>query len=312
MTANRLELTLDFPGQRLDRALATVWPELSRVQWQKLIREEGVLINGKPSQASFRLRGDEVAVATIPDIVDVDIVGENIPLDIRYEDDDLLVVNKPAGMVVHPSIGTEKGTLVNAILYHCPELLSIGNEKRPGIVHRLDKETSGLLVVAKNDMALRALQEQFKQRTIHKAYLTLVVGHIRPERALIDAPIGRDPKNRQRMTVIPPQSKHFARSAKTSYELVTDYGGYSLVRCTLHTGRTHQIRVHLGYIGFPIVGDPIYGRKRNLLLKGRQFLHSAELGFKHPRTGEEMQFSAELPPELQAVLDKLILAQQLA
>ena len=307
-----LELTLDFPGERLDRALATAWPELSRVQWQKLIREEGVLIHGKPSQASFRLRGDEVAVATIPAIVETDIVGEDIPLDIRYEDDDLLIVNKPSGMVVHPSVGTEKGTLVNAVLFHCPELLSIGNEKRPGIVHRLDKDTSGLMVIAKNDLALRGLQEQFKQRTIHKAYLALVVGHIRPERALIDAPIGRDPKNRQRMTVIPPQSKHFARPAKTNYELVTHYGGYSLVRCILHTGRTHQIRVHLGYIGFPIVGDVIYGRKRNLLLKGRHFLHSSELGFNHPRTAEPMHFSAELPPELQLVLEKIVLAEQLA
>jgi 23S rRNA pseudouridine1911/1915/1917 synthase len=305
MNNEPLFLTPDAPGERLDSALARVHPALSRVQWQKLIREGLVTLAGEPVKASLRLQGDETLAVLIPEVVESDIVAEALPLDVCYADEDVIVINKSADMVVHPSVGNERGTLVNALLHHFPTIQGIGGEKRPGIVHRLDKGTSGLIVVARNDHALRHLQGQFQARTVHKLYLALVEGLIQPERAEIDAPIGRSPIDRKRMAVIAPGSRTESRPARTGYELVQTVSRCSLVRCTLHTGRTHQIRVHLAWAGYPVVGDYVYGRQRQRQLHGRHFLHATELGFTHPRSGEWMLFSAELPPDLQALLDQL-------
>ncbi len=304
--AEQLTLTLDFPGMRLDRALAEAHPALSRAQWQKMLREKAVLIDGRPpAKSSAKLRGGEVAVVTIPAVTETELIPEDIPLTVLFEDAHLLVVNKAAGMVVHPAVGNETGTLVNAILHHCPDLEGIGNEKRPGIVHRLDKDTSGAIVVAKNDHALRTLQAQFADRTVEKTYLALVDGYMLPEKAFVDAPIGRDPKHRKKMVVIPRGSSHTAREAQTEYAVTQRYEKHSMVRCHPKTGRTHQIRVHLAYVGFPIVGDRVYGRRKQELLPERHFLHAAELAFAHPVTGEMMRVTAALPPELQAILDQL-------
>lgn len=299
-------LTLDAPGERLDRALVAAMPDVSRNQLQRLIREGQVLVDGEPAKARRRLEGGESVQVQLPPPLETTIVPESIPLDIRYEDDDLLLVNKPAGMVVHPSTGHYSGTLVNAVLAHCPDVLDVGGELRPGIVHRLDRDTSGLIVVAKNDRALNYMQAQFKARTVQKRYLALVEGQVQPPAALIDAPIGRDPSQRKKMAVITVRSQKFhARSAQTTYETVTSYDDFTLLSCELHTGRTHQIRVHLKYIGHPIVGDRAYGRRRPRLPISRQFLHAEMIGFKRPSDDAELTFHAELPAELQRVLDAL-------
>ena len=306
MSGQQVELTLVAPGERLDRALAAAMPDLSRAQWQRLIKEGQVTLAGQPAKASLRLEGGERVVAMIPEVEETELLPEAIPLDVRYEDSDILLINKPAGMVVHPAAGHEQGTLVNAVLAYCPDLEGVGGEKRPGIVHRLDKDTSGLILVAKNDRALRHLQAQFKARTVGKVYVALVEGQIQPPSALIDAPIGRDPRQRKKMSVILSRtgSVH-ARPAQTRYRAVTVYDDYSLLECELHTGRTHQIRVHLAYIGYPIVGDTIYGRRRQRIPLRRHFLHAAELTFRRPSDNEQLTFSTELPPELQVVLDHL-------
>lgn len=300
-----LQIAVPFPGERLDAALTRAHPALSRVQWQKLIREEQVTLHGRAVKPSLRLVGDETVTAVIPSVVESDILPEDIPLTVCYQDDDLIVIDKAAAMVVHPSVGNEGGTLVNALLHHFPNLQGIGGEKRPGIVHRLDKGTSGLIVVAQNDAALRSLQQQFQQRTVEKAYLALVEGVVQPARALIDAPIGRSPIDRKRMAVIPPGHSAHSRPAQTGYELLSVVSRCSLVRCTLHTGRTHQIRVHMAYVGYPVVGDYVYGRRHQRLLRGRHFLHAAELAFTHPRTGQRLAFTSPLPAELQEVLERL-------
>jgi 23S rRNA pseudouridine1911/1915/1917 synthase len=305
MKALELELTLNAPGERLDRALADALPELSRAQIQRLIKEGQITMGGKATKASHRLEGGEQLRVRLPEPVETALVPEAIPLDIRYEDEDIIIINKPAGMVVHPAPGHERGTLVNAVLSHAPDLPGVGGEKRPGIVHRLDKDTSGLIVVAKHDVALRGVQRQFKQRSVRKVYLALVEGHIQPSEALIDAPIGRDPRQRKRMAVIPPNRSARARPAQTSYKLVDRYGDFSLVACYPLTGRTHQIRVHLAFAGFPIVGDAIYGRRKQRLPLKRHFLHAAELTFRRPSDGESVTFRAELPPELQQLLEEL-------
>lgn len=303
-----------MPGERLDRALAEARPELSRVQWQRLIREGLVLVDGQPTRASYRLGGNETIAATIPAVVESDVRPEAITLDIRYEDADIVVINKPAGMVVHPSPGHEEGTLVNALLAHCPDLAGVGGERRPGIIHRLDKETSGLIVAAKHDQALWAMQEQFKARTISKRYVGLVHGHVQPPEALIDAPIGRDPKHRKRMAVIPSGrssagGQPFTRPAQTRYKVRNYYDGpYTLLDLRPHTGRKHQIRVHMAYINHPIVGDTLYGRRKDQtrLAAGpldRHFLHAAELTFRRPSDDREMTLEAELPTDLLAFLD---------
>lgn len=309
MEARRVVIRPDVAGLRLDKVLAEHMPELSRAQWQRLIADGLVLVDGQPAKASLRLAGNEVINAEIPDAVESELVPEEIALDIHYEDDDILVVNKPAGMVVHPGPGHDRGTLVNALLAHCPDLPGIGDTKRPGIVHRLDKDTSGLILVAKNSHALRHLQAQFKARTVSKRYIALVEGQIQPSTALIDAPIGRDPARRKVMAVITPDSPRArsaqAREAQTRYKALAYYDDFSLVECAPVTGRTHQIRVHLAYIGYPIVGDKVYGRRKQRLPLDRHFLHAAQLKFKRPADDLLLAFKADLPAELQTLIDRL-------
>lgn len=300
----QVELTLDAIGERLDRALAEALPDLSRMQWQKLIREGLVTIDGERARPSYRIVGGESLVASVPAVVEAEVTAEDIPLDIRYEDRDLIVVNKPAGMVVHPSLGHAGGTLVNALLAHCPDLEGVGGERRPGIVHRLDKDTSGLIVAAKHDHALWYLQNQFKQRTVEKVYLALVNGAIQPPEAVVDAPIGRDPRHRQRMAVVP-ETRGDARPAQTAYRALTYYGGYTLVECRPRTGRKHQIRIHLTFVGYPVVGDTLYGRRKEPLGLRRHFLHAAELSFRRLSDDELVHVTAELPEELRNVLTAL-------
>ncbi len=297
--------TPDQSGERLDKLLADLFPEQSRAQWQRHIKEGSVHLNGQPVKASYRIEGDEQLTAVLPPVQETDLQAEAIPLDIRYEDGDMIVVNKAAGMVVHPAVGHESGTLVNAILAHCADIEGIGGERRPGIVHRLDKETSGLIVVAKNERALRQLQNQFRRRTVHKQYLALVEGQIQPAEALIDAPIGRDPRQRKRMAVIPPHSSATARAAQTEYRAQQYFDAHTLVACRPRTGRTHQIRVHMAYVGYPLVGDKVYGRRRQTLPIKRHFLHAAELGLKRPSDGQAIRLQAELPEDLQQIVAML-------
>ncbi len=307
MSERLIELTLSAPGKRLDMALKEALPEMSRAQLQRLIKEGQILVNGRSAKSSLKLEGDEHIRITLPPPVETGLVPWDTPLDIRYEDDDILVINKEAGIVVHPSAGHEQYTLVNAVLAHCPVLPVIGNEKRPGIVHRLDKDTSGLIIVAKNERALRIMQSQFRKRTISKVYLALTAGQLQPPAAIIDAPIGRDPRNRKRMSVIPPGSSASlnARPSQTQYAAITTYDEYTLVECRPRTGRTHQIRVHLAYVGYPIAGDTIYGRRKRQLGLKRHFLHATELTFQRPSDYQELTIRAKLPLDLQAALDKI-------
>ncbi|MEM7117804.1 MAG: RluA family pseudouridine synthase [Chloroflexota bacterium] len=305
MSDRQINLTLDAAGERLDKALGEALPAYSRMQWQKLIKKGSVQLNGVVvSKPSLRLSGGEEITAVLPELIDVDLVPENIPLDIRYEDNDILLINKPSGMVVHPGTGHERGTLVNAVLGYCPEVLGVGGEVRPGIVHRLDKETSGLILVAKNDHALHYLQQQFHERQVKKVYLALVEGHIRPSKARVDAPLGRDPKHRKRQAVITSE-KYESRPAQTDYYTKRLFKEATLVECHPYTGRTHQIRVHLAYVGFPIVGDKYYGRRKPKILLERHFLHAAQLTFKRPFDHKSLTFSTELPADLQTLLQTL-------
>ena len=307
--SEQLDLVLDAPGERIDKALAEARPELSRTRWQRLIEDGLVTVAGEPVKASLRLEGGERVQVVLPEVKESDLKAQKIPLEILYEDDDMLAVNKAAGMVVHPAPGHSEGTLVNAVLGYYPDLEGVGGERRPGIVHRLDKETSGIILVAKNDRALRHLQRQFKRRSVEKRYLALVEGHIQPPQALIDAPIGRDPNNRKQMAVIRPGSGYRKRRAKTSYDTVKTYGveggTFTLVNCRPITGRTHQIRVHLAFAGYPIVGDTTYGRRRQRIALDRHFLHAASLAFRRPADDADMSLHAPLPAELEEVLDAL-------
>ncbi len=269
-----------------------------------------VLVNGELVKASYRIEaGDDIWVE-VPPPDSYSVEPEPIPLDVRYEDEDLLVVNKPAGMVTHPAPGHARGTLVNALLHHIPDLKGVGGVERPGIVHRLDRDTSGLLVVAKNDVAHRFLQEQFKGRTVEKRYIALVFGFLTPRRGRIEAPIGRDPRHRQRMAVVAADK---GREAVTEYTVLKYYqdertsgdAPFTLVRVSPKTGRTHQIRVHLAYIGHPIVGDRVYGHRKQRLPLSRHFLHAGYLRFKRPRDREWVEVEAELPDDLQRVLGML-------
>jgi len=274
------------------------WPALSRSYIQKLLAEGLITVNGCPAKANYRVKAGDKIFIEVPQPVEMKLQPESIPLDIYYEDGDLLVVNKPRGMVIHPAPGNYSGTLVHALLDHCKDLSGIGGVLRPGIVHRLDKDTSGLLLVAKNDFAHLELASQLKKRQIVRRYLALVYKNIRENEGIIEAPIGRSPRNRQKMAVVHGKS----REAVTRYQVIDRYGNYTLLELKLETGRTHQIRVHLAYIGFPLVGDLKYGPARpHLGLKG-QFLHAAVLGFTHPRTKCYLEFKAPLPGELEKVL----------
>ena len=256
------------------------------------------------------MEGGELIEFTVPESVESELVAESIPLDIRYEDEDIIILNKPAGMVVHPSAGHEQGTLVNALLAHYPFIAGIGGERRPGIVHRLDKDTSGLIVVAKNDRSLHYLQWQFKQRLVKKTYLALVEGSLAAGDIEIDAPIGRDPRDRKKMAVIPMGSSARSRAALTKVSVLSRHHDeedqiYTLASCRPVTGRTHQIRIHLAYAGNPIIGDHVYGRRRQRLLTERHFLHASVLELQRPSDQTVLSVHSPLPDELQNVLDSL-------
>ena len=287
-------------GQRIDKILVKALTDFSRTQIQMLIQDGHVLVNGKAIKASYKVEVNGEVMVHIPEPESTDILAEDIPLDIVYEDQDVIVVNKPTGMIVHPSAGIYKGTLVNALLYHCHDLSGINGVMRPGIVHRIDKETSGLLMVAKNDMAHASLSEQLQEHTVIRRYLALVHGLISHEFGRIEAPIGRDPKDRQKMTC----TDKNAKDAITNFKVLERFKDMTLVECRLETGRTHQIRVHMQYIGHPVYGDPQYGLKRDDTTYG-QYLHAKILGFVHPRTGEDMYFESELPDFFKAKLDEL-------
>ncbi|MBN1137585.1 MAG: RluA family pseudouridine synthase [Anaerolineae bacterium] len=305
MCGRRIELAVDSGGARLDRFLAQQTANLSRSAIQRLIDAGQVTVNGEPVKTSYKVRPGDLVVAWVPQPEQVGPAAEAIPLDIVYEDQALIVVNKPAGMVIHPAPGHQRGTLVNALLAHLPDLAATGEgagNARPGIVHRLDRDTSGLVLVAKNEQVRRALQRQFKARQVHKVYVALLEGRLQAARGRIEAPLGRDPRHRQRMAVVPG-----GREAITEYRLLSSYAGgdYSLVEAEPKTGRTHQIRVHFASIGHPVVGDPVYGRRRTRLPTPRQFLHAQRLGFTHPLTGQPLEFEAPLPDDLAAVLRSL-------
>ncbi len=291
----------DDLGIRIDRFLSEELEDYSRTQIQQLIKDEKILVNNKPVKANYKLSlNDQIEVKIEPPKV-LNIDKENIPLEIVYQDRDVAVVNKPRGMVVHPAPGNYSGTLVNALLYHLTDLSGINGIMRPGIVHRIDKDTSGLLVVAKNDKAHEGLAKQFKEHSIERIYVALVHGLIPHDKGTIDAPIGRDPKNRLKMTVTYNNSKN----ALTHFVVIERFTNHTLIECKLETGRTHQIRVHMQYIGYPLVGDPVYGSKKEELAIAGQALHAKTLGFTHPTTLERLTFTSDLPNDFLQVLQKL-------
>ncbi len=283
-------------GRRLDVFLADREKELSRSHIQKLIEGGAVLVNGRAVKANYKLRtGDSVEIH-VPEVQEWKILPEAIPLDVLYEDEDIIVINKARGMVVHPAAGVSSGTLVNALLYHCKDLSGINGVIRPGIVHRLDKDTSGVMVAAKNDAAHVDLAEQIRLKTAHRIYQALVLGTIAEEKGVIRAPIGRHPTERKKMAVVPN-----GKEATTHFRVLERFSSYTFVECRLQTGRTHQIRVHMAYIGHPLLGDPKYGKKSPFAIEG-QALHSAELMLTHPRTKERLRFAAAMPADMEEIL----------
>ncbi|GED52868.1 RluA family pseudouridine synthase [Brevibacillus borstelensis] len=286
--------------ERIDKFITGQNEEWSRSQVQAWIKEGRVFVNGEPIKSNYKLSADDEVTLRVPPPKEMEIQAEQMALDIIYEDSDVVVVNKPRGLVVHPAPGHYSGTLVNGLLAHCKDLSGINGVLRPGIVHRIDKDTSGLLMVAKNDKAHLSLAHQLKEHTVDRKYVAIVHGVIPHEMGTIDAPIGRDPKNRQQMAVVFENSK----PAVTHFVVLERFKEYTLVELKLETGRTHQIRVHMKYIGYPLAGDPKYGPKNTLDLDG-QALHAKTLGFDHPRTGERLQFEAPLPEEMVDVIDYL-------
>lgn len=286
-------------GERIDKAVSSIQNEWSRTQISNWITEGIVKVNGEAVKAKYKVKAGDVVEIIVPEAEPLDVIAENLDLEIVYEDADVLVVNKPKGMVVHPAPGHMTGTLVNGLMYHCTDLSGINGIMRPGIVHRIDKDTSGLLMVAKNDKAHESLVEQLVNKTVTRKYTALVHGHIAHDKGTIDAPIGRDQKDRQKQAVVD-KGKH----AVTHFQVIERFGDYTLVECRLETGRTHQIRVHMQYIGFPLVGDPKYGPRKTMDFGG-QVLHAGVLGFTHPTTGEYMEFEAPLPVDYVQLLDEL-------
>lgn len=285
-------------GERLDRFLAGRELEVSRSHIQKLIESGCVLVNGRTAKANAKLREGDAVETELPEAQELEILPEDIPLDILYEDSDVIVINKARGMVVHPAAGAADGTLVNALLHHCEDLSGINGVIRPGIVHRLDKDTSGVMMAAKNDRAHVDLAEQIREKTAQRIYRAIVCGTIAEDRGEIRAPIGRHPTERKKMAVVPG-----GKEATTLFRVVERFPAHTLVECRLKTGRTHQIRVHMAYIGHPLLGDPKYGRKTPDI--AGQALHSYELSFTHPRTKERMTFAAEMPEDMKAILHAL-------
>ena len=297
-----LTIPCDESGARCDAFLAGKAEELSRSAVQKLMEEGLVARNGVPVGKKDRTSAGDVFEVTLPDPADVDVVPQNIPLDVRYEDDDVIVVNKPVGMVVHPAPGHPDGTLVNALLWHCGDSLSgINGEKRPGIVHRIDKDTSGLVIAAKNDRAHLALAEQLKDHTLFREYEAVAVGGFREDEGTVDAPIGRHPADRKKMAVL----RQGGREAVTHWRVLERFGGYTHISCRLETGRTHQIRVHMAYLGHPLLGDTVYGSKKPWPGLAGQCLHARRLTFLHPATGLPVTVECPLPDWFEAILAQM-------
>ena len=292
----------DAAGTRLDSFLAAEVEGLTRSAAQRLMEEGRVSVNGKITAKSYKLTGGEEISLTLPEAEEVDVVAQEIPLDVVYEDDDVIVVNKPVGLVVHPAPGHPDGTLVNALLHHCGDSLSgIGGEKRPGIVHRIDRDTSGLIIAAKNDFAHQHLAAQLQDHSLARTYEAVVIGNLREDSGTIDAPIGRHHTDRKRMAV----TSHGGRNAVTHWEVIERFQGYTHVRCKLETGRTHQIRVHMAHIGHPIYGDTVYGQKKAAPGMTGQCLHAVGLRFIHPRTESPVELSCSLNDEIETFLKKL-------
>ena len=293
-----MEIKIEVAGARLDKALADLTP-LSRAVANEQIKEGKVLVNGTVKKAKYTVKEGDIIQYEVPEVEEVSYEAEDLPLDIVYEDQDVVVVNKPQGMVVHPSAGHTSGTLVNALLYHVKDLSGINGELRPGIVHRIDKDTSGLLMVAKNDQAHVALADELKDKKSLRKYWAIVHGNLPNDRGMIEAPIGRSEKDRKKQAVTAK-----GKPAVTRFQVLERFGNYTLVELQLETGRTHQIRVHMAYIGHPVAGDPAYGPKKTLKGQG-QFLHARTLGFTHPRTGETLEFTAEVPAIFEKTLEDL-------
>ncbi|MYL52081.1 RluA family pseudouridine synthase [Pontibacillus yanchengensis] len=299
MSVNQHIVVEEEQGVRLDKLLVVLTEEASRSQIQTWIQEDMVTVNGSSQKSNYKCQEGDHLEWEIPEPEALEIEPENIPLDIVYEDEDVVVVNKPRGMVVHPSAGHEHGTLVHALLYHCTDLSGINGIMRPGIVHRIDKDTSGLLMVAKNDKAHSSLAEQLYNKTAERKYVAIVHGEINHEYGTIEAPIARDPKDRQKMGVV-----EGGKDAITHFKVLSLYPDYSYIECELETGRTHQIRVHMKYINHPLAGDPKYGPRRTLPIDG-QALHARHLSFTHPTTGERLSFDQEPPKAFQDILDEI-------
>ncbi|MBC8015791.1 MAG: RluA family pseudouridine synthase [Sporomusaceae bacterium] len=298
---NFFEVSEYEKGERLDVFLVKELKEFSRSNIQKLIANGQVTVNQKTVKTNYKLKIADMITVNIPEVRPLELMAEDIPLDVLYEDNDIIVINKARGMVVHPATGNYSGTLVNALLEHCDDLSGINGVARPGIVHRLDKDTSGVMIAAKSDRAHIGLAHQIKEHTASRRYLTIVHGNIKEEQGVIKGPIGRHPSNRKKMAVTFVNSKE----AITNFRIIERFGDYTLVECKLLTGRTHQIRVHMAYIGHPVVGDPKYGPERGHFAIAGQALHSTELTINHPVTGESMIFTAELPDDMQIILIEL-------
>lgn len=305
-----LDVQLADVGTRLD-AFVSASGELTRSAAARLIEEGTITVCGREVAKNYKLRAGDVVEILMPEPIPTEAQPEDIPLDVIFEDSDIIVVNKPTGMVVHPAAGNERGTLVNALLHHCAGSLSgIGGVVRPGIVHRIDKDTSGLLVAAKNDAAHNSLAEQLKVHDVGRVYYALLIGNLREDRGTVNTFIGRNPKDRKKMAVVS-ETDGTARNAVTHYEVLERFRGYCLVKCQLETGRTHQIRVHMAHLGHPLVGDESYGGGKtkfemaNKSLISGQCLHAKELKLTHPVTGEKMHFSCPLPPEMEMLIEKM-------
>ena len=303
-TQERIIITENEAGMRADVALAQLL-EITRSNMQKLL-EEGRAVRGqKVIKSNYRVKAGEEILVNLPDPQPLDVQPEDIPLDIIYEDDDVVVVNKARGMVVHPAAGNYNGTLVNALLYHCKNLSGINGVIRPGIVHRLDKDTSGIMICAKNDSAHLSLSEQIQSKTAQRTYLAVVRGNVKNDSGIIETQIARDKNDRKKMAVV----TEGGRQAITEYEVAERFGKYTVVKCRLKTGRTHQIRVHMEYLGYPLVGDPKYSPMKTPFAIDGQALHSLTLSFTHPRTGERLTFEAPLPEDMKKILTRLRLGQ---
>ncbi|QAA32043.1 RluA family pseudouridine synthase [Clostridium manihotivorum] len=294
------QINLDEKGMRIDKFLSGKILDRSRSHIQNLIDNDAVLVNGKNIKSNYKLRENDVITMNMPEPEELKVEPENIEIDIVYEDEDIIVVNKKQGMVVHPALGNYNGTLVNALLYHCKDLSGINGVIRPGIVHRIDKDTSGIIVVAKNDLAHSKLTEQFKVHSIKREYYALTEGVFKNDSGLVDQPLARHPQDRIKMAIVKD-----GRRAVTHYEVLERYKSNTLVKCSLETGRTHQIRVHMAYLGHPLVGDPVYGYKKQKFKLEGQMLHAKTLGFVHPTKNEYVEFNSELPDYFLEVLSKL-------